>query len=261
MKKEDKDKVIKDTGQKVDSMENQQANDISDGVKEFYKFCLDIISKKMNITVQRYKDYMQILRIHVRDYTGEEQGGGEGVGSGSGSSNTMPEEDQKALEELFKNGKAMVQDSEDKNKVHNWTMALERNSNETDYKKLTKKITKLGLKELAGNDTALGSLPVRDFFEQKISKETVAIASAKTGNQIAIVVKSGDATNAYLVDSEADITKIVTTIKKSGVNDQTNIISKMHLQASSKNNDNNNAAENKGNEENKPAENNNEGNK
>jgi hypothetical protein len=45
----------------------------SNAYKNFFKYCVSIQSSIMTVFTAMYKDYMKILRIHVRDYVGNEK--------------------------------------------------------------------------------------------------------------------------------------------------------------------------------------------
>lgn len=46
--------------------------------ENYYKYCVSISSTKLTETIAMYKDYMKILRIHVRDYIGGEKSADQG---------------------------------------------------------------------------------------------------------------------------------------------------------------------------------------
>lgn len=56
------------------SISNQEADRMEEATTQFFKSCSEILTTKLNMAMACYKDYMKILRIHVRDYVGEENG-------------------------------------------------------------------------------------------------------------------------------------------------------------------------------------------
>lgn len=88
-----KEKVLKDIGKAAEFSNNNEnagkkVRNMEEATKTFYTCCTTILTTKMTINMQRYKDYMKILRIHVRDYVGEESGV---TASGEVSSNNNQE--------------------------------------------------------------------------------------------------------------------------------------------------------------------------
>lgn len=69
-------------GNKIDADGNQVGKDVSDkeadrieeATKQFFSGCGVILSTKLTLALNIYKDYMKILRTHVRDYVGSENG-------------------------------------------------------------------------------------------------------------------------------------------------------------------------------------------
>lgn len=69
-------------GNTVDASGNSTGKDVSDkeadrieeATKQFFSSCSVILSTKLTLALAIYKDYMKILRVHVRDYVGGENG-------------------------------------------------------------------------------------------------------------------------------------------------------------------------------------------
>ena len=81
--KEGADKLKGDIEQTQKANGNQtaeKANDINEKVKRkidayqnFFKYSVSVQSSLMTATIAVYKDYMKLLRVHVRDYVGQEK--------------------------------------------------------------------------------------------------------------------------------------------------------------------------------------------
>lgn len=52
--------------------ENDTASKQVDAYQNFFKYCVSVQSNLMTVVMAVYKDYMKILRVHVRDYVGTE---------------------------------------------------------------------------------------------------------------------------------------------------------------------------------------------